>query len=426
MAMLRFRPMDKGEPMLKRIAVVAVATMTTVAIGGAAYGAPALSYQLIAAMSPTEQAGILDPLRAVASAAGTVGRAQGADVLSGIQIDAPSSTVSIYLTDLKQQAGFLAAMGRANPSIDAKYARFKQGSYTITQMKAAAENLIGQKRTDLSIESVALRADGSALEVRAYNVTQTRQALATLSDAIGSIPTVLEQASADVTNLSRTRDTPRWISGEALTWNGTPSQYWYDCTSGLPLRRNSDGRSFIVTAGHCYPDGATVYTGIQSGGRNLIGYVTMRDNLRDAIAVDTGSTGVTATYEWDGPAEGANTQHVYDVAGADWSYSGDMTCQDGFAIGIRCGLLVTNGLIYWNDPTNGIQHAGVEAHQVDNGLAGLGGDSGGLVFALVSANGGTSRQARGIVSARYNWENLRWTEAPPIMSSFGMYLAPDF
>jgi len=25
---------------------------------------------------------------------------------------------------------------------------------------------------------------------------------------------------------------------------------------------------------------------------------------------------------------------------------------------------------------------------------------------------------------RYKYENLRWTEAPAIMSSFGMYLAP--
>jgi hypothetical protein len=197
-----------------------------------------------------------------------------------------------------------------------------------------------------------------------------------------------------------------------------------DCTSGLPLRRNSDGRSFLVTAGHCYGDGETVYTGWEGGGRNLIGYLTYRSLLYDAVAIDTGYTGETASQEWDGPGVGAPTQHVYDVDGSDWSYTGDMTCQDGYNVGIRCGLLVISGFLYWNDPTSGVQHAGVEAHQVDGMTAGYGGDSGGLVFALVNANGGVTRQARGIVSMRRDWDYLRWTEAPPIMSSFGMYLAP--
>jgi hypothetical protein len=97
------------------------------------------------------------------------------------------------------------------------------------------------------------------------------------------------------------------------------------------------------------------------------------------------------------------------------------TSRDRPLFGIRCGLLVTSGYITWTDPVNGVTHAGVEAHQVDGGLAGLGGDSGGLVFALIASN---SRQAREIVSARHNYENLRWTEAPPILSTFGMYLAP--
>jgi hypothetical protein len=76
------------------------------------------------------------------------------------------------------------------------------------------------------------------------------------------------------------------------------------------------------------------------------------------------------------------------------------------------------------DRADGVTHIGVEAVQVDGQVAGWDGDSGGLVFALVAANGGTGRQARGIVSLRYDWVTLRWTEAPAIMSSFGMYLAP--
>jgi hypothetical protein len=41
---------------------------------------------------------------------GAVGRADGASILAGIQIDAPSRTVSVYLTDLAQENDFRAAM----------------------------------------------------------------------------------------------------------------------------------------------------------------------------------------------------------------------------------------------------------------------------------------------------------------------------
>jgi len=399
-----------------RLAAIFVAVVTVTASSGVAQAAPTLTYQQIAALSPADQAAILDPLRAVASAAGAVGRTKGSELLAGIQIDAPSRTVNVFLTDTSRQAEFLAAMHAASPTADLKPARFRTSKYSLASLRTAAARLI----TRPGLESVAVNPDGSGLRARAYNAANTRQ---TLTGLVEGIPVVVEQAAADVTNLSRTRDTPDWISGEALTWTYTESRFFYDCTSGLPLRRNADGAPFLVTAAHCYPDGAAVFTGRLSGGSNYVGYVAYRDSWNDAIAIDTGYTGWTASQEWDGPAEGAPTQHVYDVEGSDWSYNGDMTCQDGFNVGIRCGLLVTNGLVYWTAP-DGATHIGVEAVQVDGQVAGWDGDSGGLVFALVAANGGPGRQARGIVSLRYDWQILRWTEAPAIMSSFGMYLAP--
>jgi len=369
-------------------------------------------------MSADEQAAILNPLRAVASAAGAVGRADGASILAGIQIDAPSRTVSVYLTDLAQENDFRAAMRRVEGAVDLGPLRFKQGLYTLTSLRAAADALAGSG-SGSSVESVVVAPDGSSLRVPARDVGRAGQAMASLSKRVGSIPTIVEPVAADVTSLSRRRDTPSWISGEAITYSGTSQATIYDCTSGLPARRNSDGRNFLITAGHCYGDGATVYTGWENGGRNLIGTVVGRSNLYDAIAIDAGG-GTTLSQEWDGPAEGAAGQRVYDVSGTAWSYSGDMACHDGYTTGIKCGLLVTSGYITWTDP-QGIGHAGVEAHQVDGQLAGQGGDSGGLVFALIS---GSSRQARGIVSTRYNYEWLRWTEAPPILSTFGLSLAP--
>jgi hypothetical protein len=62
----------------------------------------------------------------------------------------------------------------------------------------------------------------------------------------------------------------------------------------------------------------TVYTGYENSGRNRIGVVTMRDNYDDAIAIDTSSTGTTASREWDGPPGGPH--QVLDVSGSAFSY----------------------------------------------------------------------------------------------------------
>lgn len=95
----------------------AVIVATTIAVSltsaGAAQAKPTpLTYQQIAALPLDEQAVILDPLRALANAAGEVGRSQWASVYSGIQIDASARTVTIYLTDLRVKSAFLARCGR--------------------------------------------------------------------------------------------------------------------------------------------------------------------------------------------------------------------------------------------------------------------------------------------------------------------------
>jgi hypothetical protein len=85
----------------------------------------------------------------------------------------------------------------------------------------------------------------------------------------------------------------------------------------------------------------------------------------------------------------------------------------------RRSTQVNNDFVTWTG-SNGVTHDGVEAHQVNGGTAVRGGDSGGLVFALLSGN---VRQARGINSFG-GGTLLRWTEAPFIFSTFSMSLAP--
>lgn len=399
--------------------VVAALAISSSSMNAAQAKPAPLTYQQIAALSPAQQAAILDPLRAVANAAGTVGRSQWSEIYSGIRIDASAQTVTIYLTALGQKSEFLADIREIDKTADLKLARFAPGGYTFTALVAASDAVM--QRRDPNIESVSVPADGSALHVRAFDVAHAKQLLAEPASGVaslaGPVPTVVEKAEKG-TDMSRLRDTPQWISGEALTQSSDSQSLGWSCTSGLPARRNSDGRSFLITAAHCYGNGATVYTGWQSGGRNRIGVVTNRDNIDDAIAIDTSSTGTTASREWDGAYGGP--YQVLDVSGATFSYEGDMTCQDGYSSGIVCGLKVNNGTATWTG-SDGVAHRGVEAHQVDGLVAGRSGDSGGLVFVL--QNGGSIRQARGIVS-NGGGTMLRWTEAPYIFSAFGFTLAP--
>jgi hypothetical protein len=178
----------------------------------------------------------------------------------------------------------------------------------------------------------------------------------------------------------------------------------------------------LVTAAHCYPDGAAVYTGWQNNGRNLIGTVAYRSDDYDAIAIDTAATGSTLGEEWDGACNPNGTCNVYSVTSVGFNYDGDLVCQDGYTSGIVCGLLITAENTSWRGD-NGIIHYGVEAQQVNGQPGGRSGDSGGLVFALVGNN---VRQARGIVSGgQFNEPTLFFTEVAYIFDAFGFQLAPQ-
>jgi hypothetical protein len=406
---------------LHGVVVVVAATLVTSLLGaGPAQAKPTqLTYQQIAALPPAQQSAILDPLRAVAKAAGIVGRSQLTDIYSGLQIDASAQTVTIYITDLSRKAEFLAAVRNADSAANLGLARIAKGGYTRAALTAARDALMQQK--DPSIESVAVPADGSALHVRTFNVDHSKAALARARAAstsvIGSIPVAMEAATG-IKDYSRLRDTPSWIAGEALTQYSDSQNLGWSCTSGLPARRNSDGEPFLITAAHCYGDNASIYTGWENGGRNFIGAVSMRNNIYDAIAIDTGSTGPTLSQEWDGNHQ--DPDQVYDVNGAAFSFDGDVTCQDGYTSGIVCDLRVDNDNIAWTG-TNGVDHVGVLANQIYGFPAGTFGDSGGLVFACV--NNCAYREARGIVSGGIS-SQIEWTEAPPILAQFGLSMAP--
>jgi hypothetical protein len=182
-----------------RVAAAILAILVVVGIAGCAQP----GQEQAAAASSDDEIAILDRLRAVARAASAVGRAQGAAIFAGVQIDAPSRTVSIFLTDVTQQDGFLAEMRQVDTVVDLGPARFKLGDYTVGTLTAAADKLMrSQQPPDLFFESVAIAPDGRGLIVRAFDAARARQRLDELAGEIGPIPIVIEVV-IELTNLSR-------------------------------------------------------------------------------------------------------------------------------------------------------------------------------------------------------------------------------
>ncbi|MFC8719115.1 hypothetical protein [Kitasatospora sp. NPDC057198] len=395
-------------------AAVALVTVSALVPGAASAAEPVLSDAQVAALSRTEQAELLGPLRALANAVDAVGRSELADAYSGLELRAGAHAVDVYLTDRKQADRLLAAARAVDPGIDTGLVRIKQGKYTRRALQEARDRVVADGGLGGDLLSVTVPPNGGGLHLGVRDVERAKQALAANGaraavDRAG-VDTVLD-ASAEGSDMSRLRDSAPWIAGEALVDGG--SNATYDCTSGVPTRRKSDNRSFLISAEHCFAADATIYTG-WDGGRNYIGHVAARSDLWDAVAIDTSSTGVTAGREWDGPTGNSFTLPLTSSA---YSYAGDYVCQDGFTSGVVCNIEVTKADTYWVG-SNGVLHRGVEGIQVYGNTAIQHGDSGGLVFAIT----GSSRQARGINS----WGGdtvIRWTEVLDIYNTWGLQLA---
>lgn len=376
--------------------------------------APPLSYAQIAALPLARQAAILDPLRKVAAAVSQIGTTREAAVFSGVRLDAPAGVVHVYLTDPSRGDALLAAARAVDPGADLQLARVAQSAHSLQALSAARDAILAEnRRNDMTIQSIAVEADGSELQVQALEPARARAMLAT---AMPPAAPIRVEPAAELRSMTRLRDQPPWIAGAGLSTSSTRDNP--HCTSGLPARRISDRSPVLVTAAHCFGSGTKVTTGADPGTTAAdIGVVNLIDAFDDAIGIDTSSTGITRNAEWDGP-----NNNVLAVNHVAFSYTGDMTCHDGYVSKVVCGLLVDNSSITWTDRLDGQTHRGVRAHQVDHLTAVQGGDSGGLVFSLDSTG---NREARGIVSAGDDKDRtvILWTEAPFIFSGLSLELA---
>jgi hypothetical protein len=271
----------------------------------------------------------------------------------------------------------------------------RSAPYSRTQLDARAQFIMAHRasylRSGITVDGLFPRQDGSGVDVGVR--TAKRAATGSLPDvgggAINRIPAFLVAQPAP-TPLDRLSDyVPHW-AGARIDSNSS------SCTSGFPIVRNSDGRTFILTAGHC--TGTPWYAAV------------IPDTLHDYKFGDTWtvSPGLDIQYirsfvqgaTYDGGVK-PGTEFSKPVVGTSGNQSGDSVCQSGAWTGIHCGMTIVQHGYEWINGSfvpgwTACQPSGLLCSGTDAGE----GDSGAPVFSLAANPGDVL--ARGSVSLGLN------------------------
>ncbi|MFF2630368.1 hypothetical protein ACFVUN_31960 [Kitasatospora griseola] len=342
-----------------------------------------MSADVVAAMTPEEQGRVLEPLRVVADAASRAGRGTQADVYTQVEMAPDYRSVNVYLTDPDRAPAFLDAVRKANPQARTELLTVRRSAKSRQVLRKEITALMARKDLPFAINKASSTVDGSAIDLGVDDPTVAqgyfaRPEVSQAQLAAGATPVRVRQSPA-ATPLSRWNDTPPFYAAAAL---GPIDGSRAHCTSGIPGISTADGRQWLVTAGHCYNLGDTVW----AAGGNRIGVVQAKIADLDAGFIET----PTAPFTWDGLDQQGYVRRlngVRDVA------VGDFVCQLGYSSKVVCNIRTTNaGDASW--PTAGVTVFGSEGVPQNGGVVARGGDSGGPVITI---NDPDSRQLNGMV-----------------------------
>jgi len=263
-----------------------------------------LSDAQLAAMPAADLASRLGPLRATAGALDAVGARSFAATYTGVRIDANRARVDLLTTSVSDGLRLLAQAARST-GLDQHDVTVVPGAYSRVALEAAAERLARRSPAG-TLSSVGPASDGSGLDVSAGSAAALAAVPASVpgrpSDAVVPVTSrrvSLQRAkvyaaavpalySPDGWAAVKWHDTSPFIGGDVLTSSGNGA-----CTAGLPAVRVSTGAPVMVSAGHCFPLGANVYTGAGTtwayGNRlvgNWVGKVTGRSQTWDASLIE--------------------------------------------------------------------------------------------------------------------------------------------
>ncbi|HCT81002.1 MAG TPA: hypothetical protein DGT23_31435 [Micromonosporaceae bacterium] len=282
--------------------------------------------------------------------------------LIGTVVDHGSGTVTVVATP-----GFPAARQLSS-------AKVITGCHTAGELIAAEEVLVSRSwHPEATKASFGFSLHAADSKYHVSFDSRYPEAAKALQKALGDkgLVTVAETGRA-----GRLDDGEPHFGGAGIRQN-SGSMYSNTCTSGFTVRRNADGQRGAMTAGHCFYDGAYIYSGPQ-----YYGYTFGRVNYPayDIIGIRSG----TETYD--------NVIHTdsccpvkRDVVGRDPAQVGDLVCLSGMVTKALCSVQVTSVNGYFCD-ANGCTGGLIEGIR-NNQVIVRGGDSGAPIYTRYGSNG---------------------------------------
>lgn len=280
--------------------------------------------------------------------------------------------------------------------------------YDVYELEEATRSILPPGRvTDQSpgaVHSVSLRPDGAGLDVSVTAAEPSAagsHALSTASPvdvaavrrrlaALTSVDILSVEISQPPAPTSRQNDFSPWQGGAAIRIGS--GGY---CSDAFAVRRASTGKRYLLTAGHCMPNGGG---SSYDGAGDVMGSGASSEILynRDSLLVGLSSNNNIGRV-YDGPYD--EQTYYKNIIGANFSYNGDYVCTSGANSGVHCNIKVINDNT--TATVNGYTVSPIViGSQVNGSVSHVGGDSGGPVFAVTSVD--ANREARGVISIGYN------------------------
>jgi hypothetical protein len=311
--------------------------------------------------------------------------------------DAPTSDVKQKIVDA-QTVGQALSISSGGPSSSAVPVQAEIVKYTDVELTAVTDQ-ISTDAANWREQGVNLTSWGPDVESNTVLISLencSSDASARLLATYGDIVSV-DTTSTSATSSSRTNDIAPWFGGGKMTQGGT------SCTLGFSATRRSDGKTVMLTAGHC--GGGTWKNGDGSATIGTASQVNwLNGRQQDSMVIPVTSNSATI---FSDPT--STTRSVTAIAPTTVPV-GTLVCTDGVTDREVCSVKITalnQDVTYSGTTVTGL----TKGHQTAGKAAFSAGDSGGPVGATSGSNKIT---AYGIINARvttdasYGWFTPAW------------------
>lgn len=285
-------------------------------------------------LTAEEQAAVVGSLTKTAQAVDIVGDRDHTSVYSGVRVDPQNHVVNLYVTDTAKAEQILDQARSEHRDGDFSTVRVSKSLYTHKELQSARDRLLAQENgMSRRIVSIGVPSDGSGLLVgvepsEADKTAGTLRAEASADLApIAGVPVAVSSQHMPVLTSRAEEEAPFRAGGMIRVDTGTG---YAQCTSGIPVRRNSDNSYGMVTAQHCAGNGDVVYNGALS----KEGTVTSNALYSDAAMYSV--TGNVAKHY----SQGSDSDEIRSFSGVARAVEGTSVCNSGYVSGTKCGIQV--------------------------------------------------------------------------------------